>query len=164
MRPPLRKFVLTLHVASSVGLLGAVAAFLVLALAGQAADPETARGAYLAMELITSWVIVPLAAAALLVGIAESLGTKWGLVRHYWIVAKLALTLFAIIVLLLQLDTIGYLAQASATQLPHLTAARGTLVLHSAGGLIVLLLPMALSIYKPRGRLPTARRKSVPAT
>ena len=158
MRPPLRKFMLTVHVTTSVGLLGAVAAFLALALAGFAADPETAHGAYLAMDLITTWVIVPLAVTALLIGIVESLGTRWGLVRHYWIVAKLALTLFAIIVLLLQLDTISYLAQAPATALPDLTAARGTLVLYSAGGLIVLLLPMALSIYKPRGRLPPFRK------
>ena len=30
--------------------------------------------------------------ATLLTGIVLSLGTKWGLLKHYWIVAKLLLT------------------------------------------------------------------------
>ena len=53
-----RKLVLTLHVTSSVGWLGAVAAFLALAVAGR--DDEMVRAAYLAMELVTGFIIVPL--------------------------------------------------------------------------------------------------------
>lgn len=50
--PPLRKFALTAHVISSVGWLGAVAAFLALAVAGLAGrDARLVRASYLAMEL-----------------------------------------------------------------------------------------------------------------
>ena len=51
MRPRLRKFVLTAHVVSSVGWLGAIAVFLALAIAGLASQQaQLVRGAYLAME------------------------------------------------------------------------------------------------------------------
>ena len=53
MTPGLRKFALTAHVTSSVGWLGAVAAFLALAVAGLAVrDAQTVRASYLSMELI----------------------------------------------------------------------------------------------------------------
>lgn len=156
MRPPLRKLVLSLHITTSVGLLGAVAAFLALAITGLAAtDMGTAHGAYFAMERLTTLVIVPLAVVMLLVGLIQSLGTRWGLFQHYWILFKLALALLAIGVLLLQLSTIAALSTAS--DLAPLATARFSMVLHSAGGNAVLLLATALSVYKPRGRLP--RRK-----
>jgi hypothetical protein len=156
MRPALRKLALTLHIVSSVGMLGAVTGFLALALVGLAAN---ASGIYFAMGQLTWLVILPLAFVTLLIGLLESLGTKWGLLRHYWVVAKLALTLLAVVVLLLQLDTIDLLS--TATSLQDLWAARLSLVLHSAGGLVVLLLAVVLSVYKPRGRLP---RRVAPAS
>ena len=52
MTPLLRKFVLTAHVTSSVGWLGAVAGFLVFAVTGLTSqDVQIVRAAYLAMEL-----------------------------------------------------------------------------------------------------------------
>jgi hypothetical protein len=84
MTPALRKLNLTAHVISSVGFLGGVASFLVLSMAGLTSqDAETVRGAYLAMNLIGQFIIVPLCLAALLTGIVQSLGTEWGLLRYY---------------------------------------------------------------------------------
>jgi hypothetical protein len=155
MAPNLRKFALTAHVTSSVGLLGAIAVFLVLAVAGLTSqNAPVVRAAYLAMSL-TAWsVIVPLAFASLLTGIVQALGTPWGLFRHWWVLAKLLLTTFATIVLLLKLELISCVAAVAAeTTLSgtDLRAARIELVNHAAGGLVVLLLPVALSLYKPRG-------------
>jgi hypothetical protein len=108
MTPRLRKFALTAHVTSSVGWLGAVAAFLALAVASLTSqDAQMVRAAYLAMELTAWFVIVPLAFASLLTGLVQSLGTKWGLFRHYWVLAKLLLTVLATIVLLLQMESIS---------------------------------------------------------
>src|SRR5258708_3540597 len=102
MSPGIRKFALTAHVTSSVGWLGAVAAFLVLSIAGLTSrDAETVRGAYLAMNLIGEFIIVPLGIAALLTGIVQSLGTPWGLFRYYWVLMKLVLTVGATFLLLL---------------------------------------------------------------
>ncbi|HWJ76045.1 MAG TPA: hypothetical protein VNX29_23000 [Kaistia sp.] len=163
MTPRLRKFMLAAHVTSSVGLLGAVAGFLVLAIAGLISqDAQIVRAAYPAMDLIARFVIVPLAFAALLIGLVQSLGTKWGLFRHYWVLAKLVLTALDAIVLLPQMQLIGYMADVAAdTTLSgsYLREARMTLVAHAGGGLLVLLVPMALSVYKPRGRTRYGWRK-----
>jgi hypothetical protein len=47
------------------------------------------------MDLIGRWVLVPLSLGALASGIVQSIGTKWGLVRHYWVLVKLLLTIAA---------------------------------------------------------------------
>ncbi len=163
MTPSFRKFALTAHVTSSVGWLGAVAAFLVLAIAGLTSqDAQMVRAAYLAMEMITWFVIVPLAFASLLTGLVQSLGTKWGLFRNYWVLVKFVLTILATVVLLLQTGSISYLADVAAeTTLSSadLREARISLVSHAGGGLLVLLVPMILSVYKPRGMTPYGRRK-----
>src|SRR5438874_1789414 len=102
MKPGLRRLMLTAHVATSVGSLGAVAGFLALALAGLAGhDARIAGAAYASMELITWFVIVPAILASLLTGLISSLCTSWGLFRQYWVVVKLLLTVFATFVLLL---------------------------------------------------------------
>lgn len=109
MRPGLRKFALTAHVASSVGVLGAVAAFLVLALAGlNGDDPPVVRAVYVSMELVAWYVILPLIVAAIVTGLVQALVTRWGLFRHYWVLAKLLVTAAVMIVLVLQLQAISH--------------------------------------------------------
>ena len=115
MTPRLRKFALTAHVTSSVGWLGSVAAFLSLAVAGVTRqDAPMVRAVYLAMDLVTWSVIVPLSLASLVTGLVQSLGTPWGLLRHYWVVFKLLLTVVATGVLLLHTRPIQYMASVAA--------------------------------------------------
>ncbi len=163
MTPGLRKFALTAHITSSVGWLGSIAAFLALAIAGLTSDDaQIIRAAYLAMDLTARFVIVPLAFASLLTGLVQSLGTPWGLFRHYWVVAKLLLSTFAIVILLTKMQLIAYAAQLAAeTVLARADprAAGMQLAVHAAGGLLVLLVPVILSVYKPRGLTPYGRRK-----
>lgn len=155
MAPGLRKFALTAHVISSVGLLGAIAGFLALAVAGLTShNDQMVRAAYLAMDLIARFVIVALAFASLLTGLIQSVGTRWGLFRHYWVLAKLLLTVFATIVLLIKMELIGSAARLAAETTfsrADLRAAGIQLVIHALGGLLVLLVPVVLSIYKPPG-------------
>ncbi|MGH6924711.1 MAG: hypothetical protein ACRED5_13315 [Propylenella sp.] len=155
MTPGLRKLVLVTHVVSSVGALGAVAVFFALSIAGLSSDDaQMVRAAYLAMDFTARLVIVPLVLVSLLIGIVQSLTTQWGLFRHYWVLAKLVLTVFVTVVLLLQMDAISYLASASAETAfsgGDLLGVRRSIRTHAAGGLVVLLLIVGLSIYKPRG-------------
>jgi hypothetical protein len=98
MTPLLRKFVLTAHVTCSVGWLGAVASFLALSIAGLTSqDAQAVRGAYLAMDLIGLFIIVPMSLAALATGLVQALGSQWGLLRHYWVLVKFLLAIFATI-------------------------------------------------------------------
>jgi hypothetical protein len=85
MSPALRKLNLTTHVVTSVGWLGAVAAFLALSIAGlNSHDTDVLRGAYAAMNLVGEYVIVPLSLATIVTGVLQSIATPWGLFRHYW--------------------------------------------------------------------------------
>lgn len=163
MTPSLRKFALTAHITSSVGLLGSIASFLVLAVAGlNSQDAQIIRAAYLAMDLVARFIIVPLAFASLLTGLIQSLGTPWGLFRHYWVLAKLLLTAFATTVLLAKFQLIDHAAQLAATIIlprTNLHTVGLELAVHAAGGLLVLLVPAVLSIYKPRGLTPYGQWK-----
>lgn len=150
MSPRLRKTVLTVHVATSVGWLGAVAAYLALDVTATLGDDAAVvRGSYLAMGVLVSYVIVPLALVTVLIGIVNALGTPWGLLRHYWVLVKLLLTIAATAVLLIEAPAVGHLA-ATAADASDPAALPGTL-LHSVGGTVVLALILVISVFKPPG-------------
>jgi hypothetical protein len=155
MAPGVRKLALTAHVISSVGWFGAVAVVLALGVVAMTShDDRTVRGAYLATESITWPVLVPFACAALLTGLVQSLGTPWRLFRHYGVLAKLVLTVFATTILLLYTQTIDDIAGAAAHASlsgDELRALASSPVLHTSGALLVLLLATFLAVYKPRG-------------
>jgi hypothetical protein len=163
LTPRLSKFVLTAHITSSVGWLGAVAAFLVLAIAGLTSHAaQTVRAAYLAMDMIGWFVIVPFALASLLTGLVQSLGSQWGLVRHYWIVVKLVFTVVATVLLLVHMQPTSHMARVAAatTLMPvDIRGLRLQLVADAAGALVVLLVATALSVYKPWGMTVYGRRQ-----
>jgi hypothetical protein len=142
MTPSLRKFALTAHITFSVGWLGAVLAYLAVAVIGLVSqDAQVMQSGYFAMELIGWFVIVPLSLAALLTGLVQSLGTQWGLFRYYWVLEKLVLTLGAVTILLLHMPAVGRRSGMLAE------------VIHAGGGLLVLLVATTLSVYKPWGRI-----------
>ena len=155
LTPGARKFALTAHVIASVGWLGAVAAFLAVAIAGLTSDDvQLVRAAYVVMELMGWIVIVPLGAASLLTGLVQSLGTPWGLFRHWWVVIKLLLTALAILVLLVHMQAIGFMADMAAEMAlapGDYRAVRIQLVFDAGAALLVLLVNTTLSVYKPRG-------------
>jgi hypothetical protein len=154
MTPNIRKFALTIHITVSVGWIGVVIAYLALAIVTRInQDTQMVRAAYLALELITIYALVPLAFASLLTGLIMSVGTPWGLFRHYWVIFKLLLTVFAIIILLgftQSLRSMVGIAADPTTSISNLHA-MGAGMNHAVGGLVVLLLIMILSVYKPRG-------------
>jgi hypothetical protein len=153
--------VLTTHVTTSVGWLGAVAAYITLDVTTVTSqDVTTVRGAYVAMELTVRYAIVPLALASVFIGIINALGTPWGLFRHYWVVVKLVLTVVATLVLLQEVQSVSYLADL-ATSDADPRGLSNTLV-HSGGGLLVLLTTAILSVFKPRGLTRYGWRKQQP--
>lgn len=163
MPPLLRKALLTLHVAFSVGWLGAAAAYLAVAATALASgDAARMRTAYPTLELLGWSVIVPLCLAALISGVVQSASTPWGLFRHYWVVAKLALTVVATGVLLAHLPAVSHAATLAAQGLSAPPTRHGSvpasLVVHAAGGLGVLLVITTLSVFKPWGLTPWGRR------
>lgn len=153
MPPRVRKFVLTAHVTTTVGWLGAVVVFIALAIIGLTSqDAQTVRGTYLVMEPAARSVLVPLALASLLTGLIQSLGTVWGLFRHYWVLFKLLIAVFAAGVLLLYMETFGLMAGMAADPSADLAMVRNdSPLLHAVIALLLLLVATVLAVYKPRG-------------
>ena len=160
-RSRLRKFTLIVHVTSSVGWLGAVAAFLAFTVIGLTSqDAQTVRGVYLVMEPAAWFVLVPFAIASLLSGVVQSLSTTWGLVRHYWILFKLLITVVSTVVLLTYLETFRVMADVAADPTADLDHVRNASpIVHAALALVVLLMAVTLSVYKPQGVTPYGWRK-----
>lgn len=161
MTPKIRKFVLTLHILFTVGWMGAIAAFLALAVAGLgSSEGKLAGSASLAMKLIGWRVIVPLGLASLLSGIVQSLGTSWGLFRHYWVLVKFVLTLVATGLLVLHMSLVNRLADPAGTiSSALLRAQRIDIAADAAAAVLLLMVTTALSVYKPRGLTPYGIRK-----
>lgn len=165
MTPQLRKFALATHVILSVGWIGAVAAYLVLVVSAMASpEMHTLRAAWIAMDLIGRYAIVPSAVAAVLTGLVMSLASPWGLFRHSWVLVSFVLTCFAAVVLLQHMPTVVAFARLAAAAAGAADAAdlrnglRGEL-LHAGVGLLLLAGIAALNVYKPAGLTAYGRRR-----
>src|SRR5829696_7349601 len=156
-----RRSVLVLHIASAGAWLGVDVAMAVLIVTALVADdPATKALSYRALELVA---VVPLLACGLvclLTGIVLGLGSRWGLVRYWWVAVKLVLNLVL---------TGLVLAGRPPEGAPHPDQARqfeaGLPALLDVGQLIfppivsptALLVAMALAVFKPWGRIGQGR-------
>ncbi len=167
MTPAIRKLTITAHVTFSIGWMGAVAAFLVVSIAGLTShDPEMVRGAYLSMNLVSRFIIIPMCFAALATGLFQALCTPWGLFRYYWIVLKFGLAVFATLALLVH--QFGAIAEAAkrvsgATAETLFSADFGPLktelVRAPSLAIVLLLVATTLGVYKPWGLTRYGQRK-----
>jgi hypothetical protein len=149
MRPPWRKALLTLHVASAVGWLGVDLVQLTLAVAGRTGtDPAMV---YPALGFIGLTLFVPLSFVVWLVGVISSLATPWGLVKHWWVVAKLALTTIMLGLVWFQLRPNLIVAADSGGRVGPET--QHNLMMAGIVSTTLLLIATILSTYKPWGRL-----------
>ncbi|MCQ4122665.1 DUF2269 domain-containing protein [Rhodococcus tibetensis] len=163
MSPRLRKLARTVHISASVGWLGAVLTYLALAAAAlMNSGTPTGRALYPAMALLVWAVILPLSLASLATGLVSSLGTPWGLLRHYWVLFKLVLNVGASAVLWLYMQSIDHSAAIAAkttlSDAEVLALRNPTHVVHASGAVLVLLAATVLAVYKPRGVTPYGYR------
>jgi hypothetical protein len=167
LRPAGRKLAVTVHVGLSVGWLGVSLVMLALSVAGLVADDSGARHrTYQIMDLLDVVVVIPLVLVSIVSGLVVSLGGKFGLARHWWVLAKLAISLVIPF-------CGGALSHIWIEELVEINA-----VPNGAGGPGVALATLmaafctglwtatALSVYKPWGRTPwaSARRPAPRAT
>lgn len=160
MPPRLRKFALATHLTFAVGWVGAVVAYIGLGLAAETShDTQTVRAAWIAMEVTGWYVIVPFAVASLCTGLLMALGTRWGLLRHYWVVISFGLTVFAVAVLVMHMPTVSSQADVAREADGARLAALGGDLGHPTIGLVVLLVIQVLNVHKPRGMTRYGQRK-----
>ena len=156
---PLKRFrkpLLLVHITASVALLGATSSSLLLAIVA-ATDDELAHSAYELMSLQSLVFGIPLSFIALGTGIAVGFAGKWGVLRYRWTAAKLVLMVAVI------LNGALVLGPTTARRMDGAGSAWG-LVLAEVLQVVLLLIPMWLSVYKPGGRLRRAQAARVIAT
>lgn len=155
-----RRALLTAHILVSVGLFGDVAGFLAVAIrAAGTDDPEVARASYDILAMFSTYFGIPLSFAALLTGIGLGLGTKWGVLRYPWTMAKLALLLTVILVGALVLGpSVEQMRDGSG-------GAEGRILLGAVWDLVALATATVLSVFKPgRARRGSRRHDPAPAS
>ncbi|MFF5898245.1 DUF2269 domain-containing protein [Streptomyces argenteolus] len=152
LRRPVRRSILVVHVAASVGWLGLTVGLLSLSLAAFLTHDATMAGAAArAMKVFGDWLVVPVALLSLVSGLVLALGTSWGLARHRWVWTKFWLTLI----------TAGLSVFALRPGIDE-AAARGTvdidLVIAPSVATATYLFVTAISVLKPWGPTRRGRR------
>jgi hypothetical protein len=100
----------------------------------------------------------------LLSGVVLSLGTAWGLFRHYWVVLKLVITAFSTVILLIYMGTFRQMAGVAADPVAELGLVRNpSPLLHAVLALVLLFAATMLAIYKPFGLTPYGARQQMGA-
>ncbi|CAH1214655.1 hypothetical protein PAECIP111893_03829 [Paenibacillus plantiphilus] len=166
LSPSLRKLVLTVHVITTMGWIGSAAAYIPIAayvLNNQ--DADMVRSAIQIMSLIANFIVVPVAFASLLTGVALSLGTRWGLFRHYWILFKLLFTVLAVVMLVAYIQELSHaasIASKSTLSNTEISILKDSIhIVHPSGGLLIVLVATVLSVYKPKGMTRHGWRKQL---
>lgn len=160
LTPRLRKTVLIAHVTTSVGWLGADAVLIVLGVAGLTGAAGGPDVVYPVAGLIGTVLVTPLALAALVTGLLSGLGTKWGLLRYWWVAVKLGVTVVMNVLVLFVLAPGLREAARLGADLPRQDALN--FVVAPSVACTLLLLATVLSVTKPWSR--TARgRRAVPS-
>lgn len=168
LTPRQRRVVLALHVVCAAGWLALYPAMLVLGItAATTSDPELARAAYLALGRLGLTLIAPFSLAALFTGLTISSGTKWGVLRHKWVVTKLCIvliiTLYDNLVLDPKLqDDARRVSHARPGVLPAALAGGHPAVVAGIIGTTLISTATVLAIFKPWGRTKRGRKALSP--
>jgi uncharacterized membrane protein SirB2 len=142
-----RQALLTAHIIVSVGLLGDSAGFLAVAIRAARIDDPTTRTELAEVLNMFSLVFgIPLSLLAILTGIGLGLGTRWGVFRYPWVVAKLMLIISVMVVG-------GTLLNVGMSRLQDGGADGDSLLIIGATyDVIALSLAVVLSVFKPGRR------------
>jgi hypothetical protein len=148
--PRLRKAVLTLHIATAVGWLGADVVMLTLGTAGLSGSVSPAV-VYPAMGLLGVVLFTPLSFLVWVVAVVNALGTPWGLLKHWWVTTKLIIVSAMLVLVVIGFYPLVSDAWTLGAALPH--QERLNLVIAPSVSSLLLITATILSTYKPWGRI-----------
>lgn len=152
-----RRAVLITHIASAGAWLGVDVAMAVLVVTAMTTDePGTLAFSLQALEVVSIWPLLVCGLLCLLSGIVLGLGSKWGLLRYWWVAVKLVLNLVLTALVLVSLR-----AEVAEQAALGRRSAAGEAVTYDLSNLIypptvsptLLLVAIALSVIKPWGRI-----------
>jgi hypothetical protein len=146
-RPRARNALLTAHIVFSVGLLGDSAGFLAVAIRRAGEDGAARETTNDLLNMFALVFGIPLSFLALLTGLLLGVGTRWGVFRYPWVVAKLILIVSVILVGALVLNE----------PLDDSASSSAPLIVGSAYDVVALTAATGLGVFKP-GRAWRRRR------
>lgn len=160
LSPRARKTALTVHIAVAGTWLGAVVANLFLGISAAVTGNETlADGYYASMDTLVNHVMPGAAIATLTTGLLLALATRWGLFRHWWIIAKLILAILTVLVGVTIIDSAIQNTIASRANTGP-TGFSDALLPATTATPLMLLSAAAIAVNKPWGRTGRARRRA----
>jgi uncharacterized membrane protein len=151
-----RKTVLLTHILAAGVWIGLDVTMAILMFTAAGTDSPGTRGyALQALQLVTVWPMFTAAAVSLVTGVVLGLGSKYGLVRYWWVLVKLVLNLVLMTLVVLALrGGIEHLADVGR----DLSAgesrafALGDMAFPPIVSPTALLVAFTLSVFKPWGR------------
>ena len=158
-----RRTTLVVHIVSAGAWIGIDVIVAVLVLTGWFSnDAEVRSLAYRALATFVVWPMLAAGLISLVSGLVLGLGTKWGLVRYWWVAVKLVINLMLCTLILIALqpgmDEVSAYGEDLLTGNPD-SAAVSSLFFPPAVSLSALTLATVLAVFKPWGRIGARRRR-----
>ena len=158
-----RKWTLVVHIASAGAWLGidVVMAVLIFTSLASRSDIATVALCYQVLELVAVWPLFAAGLVCLATGLLLGLGSKYGLLRYWWVATKLALNLLLTGLVLVALrpglsQLAGVGRELAAGQ--HVDAALHGMIYPPIVSPIALIVALLLAVFKPWGRIRPSRR------
>ncbi len=156
-----KSFLVAIHVIAVASWIGGTLGMMLLGLYLQnAANGEQLAYTLVSMEVIDENLLKYPALLSLLTGIMLSVWTQWGLVKYYWVMMKLVLTIMTILIGIFFLnDWTASLAEMvekmgfSTLQNPDFQKTWLSMIITASFNLICLVLMVFLTYFKPFGKM-----------
>lgn len=156
------KTVLLVHILSAGVWIGLDAAMVVLVCTAQlSTDPRTATLSYGVLHLLAVWPMLTSGVVCLVSGVLLGLGTKYGLLRYWWVAVKLVINVVVCVLILFALrpSVLAVAAYGTAAAPANAANTATSLIAPAIVSPTALLVAMTLSVFKPWGRIRKTTRK-----
>src|SRR5215216_1917998 len=152
-----RKGVLVVHIVSAGAWIGIDVVMAVIVFTALLADDDSTKAlCYRALELFAVWPLLTTGLICLASGIVLGLGTKYGLVRYWWVAIKLVLNIVLTALVLVALRPAVTEAAEQGRQFAAgapASVAVGDLIFPPIVSPTALLIAVVLAVFKPWGRI-----------
>lgn len=161
----MRRLTLLGHIIAALSWLGVDVAIGVLAITGfSSADPAVIAASYIALDVFAVPLLLIFGLSTLGLGLLLAAGSRWGIIRYWWVAAKLVinLVLSSLVLILLQprlADAAAQSARIDASLRDRLGGIPLDLIFPAFVSGVLLLTAAVLGAFKPWGRTPYGRRQ-----
>jgi len=163
---------MVMHLIIGIGWMGVDIALLVLLVTARTTDDAVrVASGFNAIRMIVPIAVPPLSLGVLATGLILGVGTRWGLIRYWWVLVKLLLSLIMTILVFVSLVPAVNRIAVLATTTTSADAVRATLgalptqlMFPPIVSFLMLGVAAVLSIFKPWNHTPWQRERSAGAT